>query len=261
MDLILEQKYVSWSAPKKTTFVLTNNPDDGTNNVNSLDEAQRSRFMNYEVEWNADAWAKWAEQAGVDGRCINFVMCYSNELFNPDNMGNHICNPRSFTMFADMIAGIKDWENPENLAFIRTVSRGCFKDANDRFGTMFTSFIRNKMHLLIQPKEMLTGGWEKVEDILTQTLFDSDGTWRSDLASLLERRFTNYVGVWLKSSDKTPIDTVKKRVMNFLHYEKQHGKPLFNKDMFYHMLKTITSENRGQTNKLLLEPEIAKIIA
>lgn len=261
MDLILEQKYVSWSAPKKTTFVLTNNPDDGTNNVNSLDEAQRSRFMNYEVEWNADAWAKWAEQAGVDGRCINFVMCYSNELFNPDNMGNHICNPRSFTMFADMIAGIKDWENPENLAFIRTVSRGCFKDANDRFGTMFTSFIRNKMHLLIQPKEMLTGGWEKVENILTETLFDSDGTWRSDLASLLERRFTNYVGVWLKSSDKTPIDVVKKRVMNFLHYEKQHGKPLFNKDMFYHMLKTITSENRSQTNKLLLEPEIAKIIA
>lgn len=42
MDLILEQKYVSWSLPKKTTIFLSNNPDDGANNVNSLDEAQRT---------------------------------------------------------------------------------------------------------------------------------------------------------------------------------------------------------------------------
>lgn len=42
MDLILEQGYVSWSLPKKTSIILTNNPDDGSNNVNSLDEAQRT---------------------------------------------------------------------------------------------------------------------------------------------------------------------------------------------------------------------------
>lgn len=42
MDLILEQKYISWGAPEKTTFILTNNPDDGASNVNSLDEAQRT---------------------------------------------------------------------------------------------------------------------------------------------------------------------------------------------------------------------------
>ena len=261
MDLILEQRYISWSAPKKTTFVLTNNPDDGTNNVNSLDEAQRTRFMNYMVEWTADGWAKWAEKAGLDGRCINFVLTYSNELFDADAQGNRICNPRSFTMFTKMISGIKDWENPDNLSFIRTISRGCFKDENDRFGTMFTSFIRNKMHLLIQPKDMLVGGWDRVKKILSETIFDEDGTWRSDLASLLERRFTNYVCAWLDSGDKTPIATVKDRILEFMKFKNIDGKPFFNKDMYYHMIKTITSDHRNQTNKLLLEPEIAKYLA
>ena len=33
---------------------------------------------------------------------------------------------------------------------------------------MFAAFIRNKMHLLIQPKDMLLGGWDRVKDILEQ---------------------------------------------------------------------------------------------
>lgn len=56
MELILTQRYTSWALPEKTTIVLTNNPDDGTNNVNSLDDAQRTRFMNFDVEFSIDAW-------------------------------------------------------------------------------------------------------------------------------------------------------------------------------------------------------------
>ena len=261
MDLILEQKYISWSLPKKTTICLSNNPDDGTNNVNSLDEAQRTRFMNFDVAWDEGAWCKWAESADVDGRCINFVMSYSNELFSADDEGNRICNPRSFVMFANMIAGVKDWDNPESLSFISTISRGCFKDENGRFSSMFTSFIRNKMHLLIQPKEMLTGAWDRVKGILEQTVYDNNGAYRSDIASLLERRFTNYVSAWLDSDGKTPIDTVKKRILDFLDFEQITGKRIFNKDMFYHMIKNITSDHKNQTNKLLFEPRIAKILS
>ena len=35
----------------------------------------------------------------------------------------------------------------------------------------------------------------------------------------------------------------------------------FNADMLYHMIKTITSEHRKQTNLLLYEPKIAKILS
>lgn len=261
MELILTQKYVSWSLPKKTTIVLTNNPDDGTNNVNSLDEAQKTRFLNFDVAFDVNAWMNWAEKANVDGRCINFVASYSNELFEADSDGNHICNPRSFVMFANMISGIKDWDNAENMAFINMIARGCFKDEGSRFSQMFSAFIRNKMHLLIQPKTMLLEGWSTLKGKLESTLYDTDGSYRPDIASLLERRFSNYVGAWLESNEETPIKKVVDRILNFIKTEENGGKKLFTQDNMYHMIKTITSDHKKQTNKLLFEPEIAKVIS
>lgn len=264
MELILTQKYTSWSLPKKTTLVLTNNPDDGASNVNSLDEAQRTRFLNFNVAWDCDAWSTWAEKANVDGRCINFVMSYSNELFSADEEGNRICNPRSFVMFADMISGIKDWDDTDSLSFISTIAKGCFKDEGGRFSQMFNAFLRNKMHLLIQPKDMLLGGWDRVKGILEQAIYDQvDGNtkYRPDIAALLERRFANYVNAWLESGEDTPISKVKDRILDFIDYEEKSGRMLFTKDLFYHMIKSITSDHKRQTNKLLFEPKIAKAIS
>lgn len=260
MDLVLEQKYVSWNLPKKTLIVLTNNPDDGSYNVNSLDEAQRTRFLNFEVEFSLDSWMNWAEKNNIDGRCINFVASYCKELFDADDEGNRICNPRSFVMFANMISGVKDWDNADSLSFINTIARGCFKD-NGRFSQMFTAFLRNKMHLLIQPKKMLLGDWSEVKSTLDQTLYDSNGQYRPDIASLLERRFVSFVDAWLESSDKTPIEKVKKRIIDFLDIEQNGGRRFFTKDQFYHMIKTITSEHKRQTGQLLYEPKIAKILS
>lgn len=259
MDLILEQKYVSWSLPKHTTICLSNNPDDGNNNINSLDEAQKTRFMNYEIEWSQDAWAEWAETVGIDSRCINFVLSYSNELFNADEQGNRICNPRSFVMFANMISGIKDWDSADNLAFISTISKGCFKDESARFAQMFQSFIRNKMHLLISPQDMLLKDWDDIKDKMEKAVYDSNNSFRPDIASILERRFTNYVNAWLESDKTTPIAIVKSRILDFINTSKTN-KPLFSKDQFYHMIKVITAKHKNQTNKLLFEPEIAAII-
>jgi hypothetical protein len=261
MELILTQRYTSWSLPKKTTIVLTNNPDDGSNNVNSLDEAQKTRFLNFDVAWDMDAWTQWAERANVDGRCINFVMSYSDELFNADEEGNRICNPRSFVMFANMISGVKDWDDAESLSFIQTIAKGCFKDEGNRFASMFASFLRNKMHLLIQPKDMLLGGWDRIHSTLDSTVYDSTGQYRPDIASLLERRFSNYVNAWLESDEKTPISKVKDRILDFIKTEETGGRRLFTKDQFLHMIKSITSEHKNQTNKLLFEPKIAAILS
>ena len=258
MEIILEQGYVSWHLPKKTTIVLTANPDNGMYNVNSGDEAQNGRYVGFDVEWDRDAWAEWAEGADVDGRCINFVMSYSEELFNKDADGNRICNPRSFVMFADMISGIDNWDDPKNMEFIHTIAKGCFKDEGGRFAAMFSSFIRNKMHLLIQPKELLSGKWNDVKEKLQKTLYDSDGQYRPDISALLERRFANYVNAWLESDEKTPIKTVVDRINDFISLGLTPTTGCaFTKDQIQHMVKTITSKHRGQTNKLLYEPAIA----
>ena len=264
MDLILEQKYVSWKFPEKTIIGLTNNPDNGENNVNSLDEAQRTRFMNYNVAFSIDAWMKWAEENNIDGRCINFVSTYYNGLFEADEEGNRICNPRSFVMFANMIQGIKDWDSDDNRRFITLISKGCFND-DGKFSQMFNSFLRSGMHLLIQPQEILKGKWDEVEAKLHRTLYGPDDTdydlsaYRPDIATVLSKRFANYVGMWLMSDEKTPIKVVQDRLVNFIDAF-NNGRMFFNKELLYNMLKTITSDNRNQTNKLLYEPKIAKIL-
>ena len=257
MELIWTQKYVSWSLPKKTTIVLTANPDNGDYNVNSMDEAQQTRFLNYPIAFDLDSWALWAEKAKIDGRCINFVMNYSNELFNSDENGNHICNPRSYVMFANMISGVKDWETPENLEFIQLIAKGCFKDEGGRFNQIFTSFIRNKMHLIIQPKSVLLDKWDDVKAKLEDTVYDANGQYRPDLASIIERRFVNYVSLWLESDEETPINKVIKRIVDFI----DNTRMIFNSDLMIHMIRTITSDHKRQTQKLLYEPKIAKLVA
>ena len=260
MDLILEQKYVSWSLPKKTMICLTTNPDNGNYNVSASDSAQEGRYLNFTINFNLDDWGQWAEKNGIDGRAINFALSYGDELFKMDEEGNSIADPRSFVMFANMISGIKNWDTEESLRFINNVAKGCFHDDQNRFGAMFTAFIRNKMHLLMQPKQMLLGGWDTVRTKLESTLYDSNEDYRADIASVLERRFSNYVHVWLDSDEDTPIKIVKDRILDFIRNEKT-GKRLFNEDLFYHMIKTITSSHKGQTGKLMFEPEIAaKII-
>lgn len=261
MDLILTQEYVSWRLPKKTTIVLTNNPDDGSNNVNSLDEAQASRFLNFGVKFDIDAWAQWAERKDLDGRCINFVLSYHDILFKANEEGNRICNPRSFVLFANTIAGMKNWDDPETLSFISMMAKGCFKDEDDRFSKMFALFIKNKMHTLIQPSTILKGNWSDVKKKLEETLYDSNGTYRADIATLIERRFCNYISAWLDSEEKSPISVVHDRLLEIIENEEKGGKRIFTMDLLYHLVKTITADHKRQTSKLLLEPKIARAIS
>lgn len=241
MDLILEQKYVSWELPKRTTIILTCNADDGEYNVNSLDEAQSSRFMNFEVLFDPDMWAQWAEANSIDGRCINFVLSNSDELFGADDEGNRICNPRSFTMFSQMISGIDNWDDAGNMEFISTIAKGCFND-DGRFAKMFKLFIVNKMHMLIQPDRMLHDSFSEVKDKMLAAVYDKNGSYRPDIAMILERRFVNYVNTWLNSDEKSSISTVINRLVEFIKQSEE--KDLFKKDLIYHMVRTIYANNR-----------------
>lgn len=253
MDLIKDQEYVSWKFPDKTIICLTTNPDNGLYNVSASDPAQQRRYLTFNMEFNLDDWSSWAEKVGIDGRAINFAMSYGDKLFSVDEEGNSIADPRSFEMFSNMISGIWDWESSEGMAFIYNIAKGCFHDSDNRFGDMFAMFIRNRMHLLIQPKQMLLGSWTTVKEKMCDAIYTSDGEVRPAVATILGRRFANYVNAWLDSDEQTPIKTVKDRLLEFIRSDKQ----FFTEDIYYHMIQTITKEHKAQTNKLLFEPEIA----
>ena len=253
MNLLLNQKYMSWKLPEKTTIVLTSNPDNGKYNVVGQDLAQQDRCVSYNVGFNADIWAQWAEKNNIDSRCISFALYFEKELFEQDEQGNSISTPRSFTMFCDAISGIDDWENSESLDMIQFLASGCLRDADNKFGSMFTTFITQRMHLMMEPKKILLAKWDTIADKLKGQVF-KDGQHDVSVSSILERRFTNYVISWLDNEEKTPISIVKDRILDFIHNN------IFTESMMYHMLQTLTKTHKQQTSKLLFVPEISQIL-
>ena len=55
MELIDKGEYISWKLPQYTTVVLSSNPDDGEYSVSTMDNAQKTRYINFNVEFNLEA--------------------------------------------------------------------------------------------------------------------------------------------------------------------------------------------------------------
>lgn len=254
MELINEGKYISWSLPSNTTIVLTSNPDDGEFQVSSLDSAQKTRFINFNVKLCIDDWATWAEFAQIDGRCINFCLSYGHELFKKHN-GIQTINPRAYTTFCKAISGVKDWQNEKSLGLILNISKGCFlNDKDNVVGTMFTTFVSQKLDKLISPKDMLLESWKTVEPKIRDCVFDGD-KYRPEIASILATRLLNYI-MYYFSQTGYKSSVVNDRLIELL----EKGKGLLSKDLYFHVVKTVVSRYPKETGKLLLNAEIRKEI-
>ena len=122
MELIDRGEYISWSLPPNCTIILTSNPDNGDYNVNSMDNAQKTRYISFELGFDKDVWARWAEKEGIDGRFINFVLSYP-EIMKKEG-GVQKVNPRSLVTFANTISGFKDWSDTNTLGLILNIAQG-----------------------------------------------------------------------------------------------------------------------------------------
>lgn len=258
MELINTGKYVSWSLPKNTNIVLTTNPDDGQYAVSSLDSAQKSRFVSFNIKFNIDDFAEWAESYGMDGRCVNFSLYYNHELFDPNNK-NHLdtINPRSYTTFANIISGIKNWEKPESLALILNISKGCFHDQDNIVGSLFTNFIANKLDKLVSPEDMLLKKWDLVKEDIEKCVFDSNNNYHPEIAAVLHTRLLNYSVNYLNNGNKAKA--VCDRLLDLIDNSNSATDPhLFNEDLLFSIIKTIVAKFPSKTNTLLLNPAIRK---
>lgn len=254
MELICTGKYISWNLPKYTTVCLSSNPDDGSYSVTSLDPAQQSRFINFNIKWDLDGWARWAEEYKLEGRGINFALSYP-EIFESKDGVNKI-NSRSYTMFINAISGIDDWSKSENLALILNVAKGAFPfDKENIVGGMFTTFIANKLDKLITPKDMLTGDWKTIKSQIMKCVYDGD-KYRPEIASVLATRLLNYSVLYL-SQKGSKTNVVQDRLLEIIESKEK----LFSEDLIFHVTKTLVTKFPTKTNKLLLNSTIrAKIL-
>ena len=239
MEILDRQEYVSWKLPKNWHVILTTNPDNGDYNVTSLDVAQKTRFISVELKYDSDVWAKWAEHASIDGRCINFM------LMHPELVTQKV-NPRSITTFFNAISSIEKFDS--DLPLIQMIGEG---SVGVDFSSMFTMFINNKLDKIIMPKDIL----EKDEQYVLNTLINAvgqDDDFRADISSVIATRVINYS---LALAEKGGIGQPIIDRLSLLSTECE----AFTDDLKYYMVKEIVNGNKPKFQKMMMNQKVVKM--
>ena len=239
MELIDRQQYISWKLPKDWHIILTANPDNGDYLVNSIDNAQKTRFISVNLKFDLKCWGKWAEENKLDGRCINFL------LMHPELVTKEI-NSRSVSMFFNSISSIKTFE--DKLPLIQMIGEG---SVGSEFSTLFTMFINNKLDKMISPENIMTQDEHYVLNTL-KGLVGKDKEYRADIAATLGTRLANYLEFYAKENkiEKDTIERVSKIVTE----------KVFATDICYNMIKSIYNSNPGKFKLMMLNKELVKYI-
>ena len=239
MELVDRQEYISWKLPKDWHILLTANPDNGDYLVQSIDTAQRTRFVSVNLKFDKDVWARWAESQRIDGRCINFLLLH-------DELVNARVNPRSITTFFNCISSIEDFGN--NLPLIQMIGEG---SVGPEFTTMFTSFIHNKLDKLVTPKDMLLKANDTEVLGSIRDCVGVDNSYRADIASVLTTRLINFTVNY--SQDNIINQSIIDRLI------KLATEDVFTDDLKYVLVKKILNGNKQKFQKLMVNPEVMKM--
>jgi hypothetical protein len=239
MELVDRQTYISWTLPQDWHIILTANPDNGDYMVNSVDSAQKTRYISANLKFDINVWAKWAEGAGIDSRCINFLLMHP-ELVTQET------NARSISTFFNAISSFEKFE--ENLSLIQMIGEG---SVGEEFSSLFTMFINNKLDRLITPKDLLTHSDEKYILGELRSCVGKDDTYRADIASCIATRLANFSIVY--SKENTISQKITDRLIALC------TKDYFTDDLKYLVVRSIFNGNKQKFNKMMMNPAIIKM--
>lgn len=215
----------------------------------------KTRYISFDINFDVNCWARWAEAEGIDNRGINFVLTYP-EILNKEG-GVQTVNARSLVTFFNTISGFENFENNKSLAMIMDIASGCFTSKENVVGNLFTTFIANRLDKLVSPHDLINMKWKVLKPRLEECLYE-DGKYRADVASVLTTRFINYTNV---AFEKKTIESgvVCDRILDFIeNAEKENGKTIFTEDLTFNLIKTLVVNHKTRMSKLLKNPKIAK---
>ena len=238
MELVDRQTYISWTLPKDWHIILTANPDNGDYMVNSIDAAQKTRYITANLKFDIDVWARWAEENEIDTRCINFLLMHP-ELVTQET------NARSISTFFNSISSIKKFE--DQLPLIQMIGEG---SVGNEFASMFTTFINNKLDKLVTPKEIVHGDEKVVLPALRECIGSGDN-YRADIASLLATRIANFSVAFSKTDTVNP--KMQQRLITLC------TSSYFTDDLKYLVVRTIFNGNKSKFNQMMMNPAIIKM--
>jgi len=226
--------------PKDWHIILTANPDDGEYLVNSIDVAQRTRFVSTGLKWSHERWAEWAETQGIDTRCINFM------LMHPEVVNERV-NPRSVTTFFNCISSFDEFI--DKLPMIQMIGEG---SVGPEVATLFTQFINNRLDKLVNPRDIL---FDDDDLKITNSIINSTGQgddFRGDIASVITTRIINFTLHFAETNNISP--NIINRLRLLINDDR-----LFTDDLKYIIVRRLLNGNKLKFQKMLTDPKVQEM--
>ncbi len=238
MQLLQNYELVSWKMPKKWLIVLTANPDGGDYSVTTMDDAMLTRMIHVTMEFDVKSWSKWAEQANIDSRGIDFVLTY------PEIVTGRRTTPRSLVQFFDAIKNIENLK--ENLDLVKMLGDGCL-ESNTTIS--FITFINMEMDKIVAPEEILdTKEFDNIEKRIK--ILVEGATKRMDILSVIMTRLSNHI--LLRKDDLN--DKQFENLKQFILLE------LIPNDLRLAMAQEIVKSDKKSLKKLYAVPAVGKLL-
>lgn len=239
MQLFQNYELVSWALPEQWLIVCTANPDGGDYSVTTLDEAMLTRMLHVTMEFDAPAWARWAERNGVDPRGINFVLTY------PELVNGRRTTPRSLVQFFNSLRSLDNLR--EHLGLVRLLGDAALDTETTQ---AFLSFVQLNLDRLPSPEEILdTEDFEAVARRLDRLVHEGD-TKRLDILSVIVTRLSNYLLVRREEPSTAELANLQR----FLLLD------LLPNDLRLAMAQELTQSKRPGLMQLYSIPELGQLL-
>lgn len=144
MQLLQTHHLYSWGLPEGWQIVATCNPDSGSYSVTPMDDAMLTRMVHFTMAFDARVWARWACDAGIDRRCIEWVRVY------PEAVLGRRTTPRTLVQLFRLLAPIPDFNSAREL-----VSRLAHSTLDVGTAASLVSFVCVEQHQIATAKDIL----------------------------------------------------------------------------------------------------------
>jgi hypothetical protein len=229
---------IGWDLSKKNIqVILSENPDDGEYNVQSVDAAHGSRMAKLFMKWDSKDWASRAEKIQTDERIINFVL-WAPELFEQKKKdgisasGN--VSPRMMDKFFSLVSTIDEFDKHlDKLSLYGEITVG------KEITAQFLNFVNKKLDKLPSVEKLIVEyDLATAKSQLTACCGDSEKdpqNHKGATSAILTTRMYNYIR---HNSAKLSKDNIRQFGEIVLH-------PGFTVDQKFLMVKqTIMSNNK-----------------
>jgi hypothetical protein len=240
MQLLQNFELFSWQLPSKWQIVATANPEGGDYSVTPMDDAMLTRLLHLTMVFDPKTWARWADQAGIDSRGIDFVLTY------PEVVSGKRTTPRSLVQFFEMIKDIPDLKAQTEL--VSTLALSSLDDVT--VGT-FLGFINDNLEQLVNSDEILDAkDFKKISKRIEALSKTDEGGKRVDrLATICTRLYLSLTKENYQPKTKHPENLVKFMLLESLP-----------NDLRMSLHSDLMKQGTEKVKKMLRDKRLAKLL-